>query len=89
MATITVKNNEAVLLRVNGTKLLELMEDDEPLSNAVRLLLMMSLQRKIGALLRSGKEQQKNIYDLVSATDRFVFRERRYEEDSSSPDYFS
>jgi len=89
MATITVKNNEAILLRVNGTKLLQLMEDDEPLSNAVRLLLMMSLQRKIGALLRSGKEQQKNVYDLVSATDRFVFRERRYEEDSSSPDYFS
>ena len=89
MATITVKNREAILLRVNGSKLLELMENDEPLSASVRLLLMMSLQRKIGALLRSGKEPQKNVYDLVSATDRFVFRQRTYKDDSLSPDHFS
>ena len=88
MATITVKNREAILLRVNGFKLMELMENDEPLSASVRLLLIMSLQRKIGALLRSGKEQQKNVYDLISATDRIVFRERTYKEDLS-PDNFS
>ena len=88
MATITVKNSEAVLLRVNGSRLLQMMEDDEPLSASVRLLLMMSLQRKIGALLRTGKDQ-KNMNDLVSATDRLVFQERSYKDDYLSPDYFS
>jgi hypothetical protein len=89
MATITVNNSEAILLRIHGSKLLEMMEDDEPLSNAVRLLLMMSLQRKIGALLRNGKDQSENMFGLVTAADRLVFQQRSYKNDSLSPDYFS
>eukprot|EP00541_Cyclophora_tenuis_P003521 CAMPEP_0116561714 /NCGR_PEP_ID=MMETSP0397-20121206/11738_1 /TAXON_ID=216820 /ORGANISM="Cyclophora tenuis, Strain ECT3854" /LENGTH=281 /DNA_ID=CAMNT_0004087891 /DNA_START=661 /DNA_END=1506 /DNA_ORIENTATION=- len=53
MATIKVGSRGARVMRINSAKLLDLMEHDEQLAASIRALLLKSLQRKVGLLLRS------------------------------------
>jgi len=57
MATIRVGNRGAKVMRIDSTNLLDLMEHDDQLAASIRALLLKSLQRKVGMLLRSTKEQ--------------------------------
>lgn len=53
MSTITVGLEGATLMRINSLKLFKLMRHDEHLSSSIRALLLKSLQRKVGNLVRS------------------------------------
>eukprot|EP00549_Striatella_unipunctata_P020597 CAMPEP_0118705112 /NCGR_PEP_ID=MMETSP0800-20121206/19666_1 /TAXON_ID=210618 ORGANISM="Striatella unipunctata, Strain CCMP2910" /NCGR_SAMPLE_ID=MMETSP0800 /ASSEMBLY_ACC=CAM_ASM_000638 /LENGTH=170 /DNA_ID=CAMNT_0006607189 /DNA_START=165 /DNA_END=674 /DNA_ORIENTATION=- len=52
MATIKVGEQGATMLRIDSTKLLDFMRNDEQLAGSIRTLLLKSLQRKVGRLLR-------------------------------------
>ena len=51
IATITIGDTGAKLLRIDSPKLFDLMEHDERLESSIRLLLLKSLKLKIGNLL--------------------------------------
>jgi len=51
MATIRTGKKGATMMRIKGNSLLKLMENDEKLYNSMKILLLTSLQRKVGALL--------------------------------------
>ena len=64
MATFRVGQKGATLMRIEADALYELMEHDEHLANSIRQLLLKSLQRKVGLLLRS-KSQPKPQMQLM------------------------
>jgi hypothetical protein len=53
MTTMVIGDKGGTLLRMDSVKLLQLMEDDNNLSDSMRRLMLKSLQRKVGHLLDS------------------------------------
>ncbi|KAI2489560.1 hypothetical protein MHU86_25029 [Fragilaria crotonensis] len=64
MATFRVGQKGATLMRIEADALYELMEHDEHLANSIRQLLLKSLQRKVGLLLRNNRKGFANALDL-------------------------
>lgn len=62
MATFRVGQKGATLMRIEADALYELMEHDEHLANSIRQLLLKSLQRKVGLLLRSKSEPKPQMH---------------------------
>lgn len=58
LATLKVGSKGASLMRISSSRLFDLMEHDEQLEASIRKLLLKSLQRKVGLLLRSKSEGQ-------------------------------
>lgn len=56
IATATVGGEGATMLRIDSYKLFDLMDHDVRLESSIRRLLLKSLQRKIGNLLRAQEE---------------------------------
>ncbi|KAL7529362.1 hypothetical protein ACHAXR_002926 [Thalassiosira sp. AJA248-18] len=61
IATITIGEKGARLLRIDSRKLFDLMDHDERLESSIRLLLLKSLKLKIGNLLLAQQEQQHQV----------------------------
>jgi hypothetical protein len=59
MATFRVGKRGATLMRVEADQLYALMEHDEHMEKSIRQLLLKSLQRKVGLLLRSNSEEKQ------------------------------
>lgn len=57
IATMTIGDKGAKMLRIDSYKLFDLMEHDEKLESSIRLLLLKSLKLKIGNLLRAFKNK--------------------------------
>jgi hypothetical protein len=56
LATLIVGRKGATLMRIESEKMFDLMDHDEQLAASIRKLLLKSLQRKVGLLLRSKSE---------------------------------
>jgi hypothetical protein len=60
IATISIGEKGAKMLRIDSYKLFDLMEHDERLESSIRLLLLKSLKLKIGSLLRAYDREINN-----------------------------
>lgn len=82
MATTTVGPQGATVLRIDSYQLFDLMDHDEKLESSIRKLLLKSLQRKIGNLLRSQDElfaERERICDVVREMQEMMDRETEAE----------
>lgn len=59
MATVRTGKKGATMIRIKGNLLCKLMENDVKLYKSIKLLLLTSLQRKVGALLLSKSNSDK------------------------------
>jgi hypothetical protein len=83
LASANVGANGGVIFRINCSRLLDLMANDEQLSTSIRKLLIKNIQKKIGTLLKLSDP-------LLNAKERYSDRSKMYDNRNPlSPDNFS